>query len=113
MWRSIKTQKFGTWLERQYLEWQYKLGRTRSRAEFARFLGISPALLSHYFSNLRKPSRKNIIKIAERLNPEIYDFFGLLRPDADFQFLASHWANLSAREKKEILDIVRKKQKQS
>lgn len=95
---------FDTWLEEQYLLWQQRQGKRTSLAQFAKYLGISAALLSHYMNGIRKPSEENVKKLADRLNPDIYDILGLQKPDSKLQFISRNWDRLSAQQQESLLE---------
>jgi hypothetical protein len=103
--------KFSSWLEQQYVQWQQQHGKRTKLIQFAKHLGISAPLLSHYMKGIRKPAGSTVHKLAQRLGPEIYDVLGLQRPDAQLVFISRNWSMLTEEQKREIVDKVKKNTK--
>ncbi|MCW5876508.1 MAG: helix-turn-helix transcriptional regulator [Anaerolineales bacterium] len=101
-------QELSAWLEQQYLAWQQKKGRRVTLTQFAKQIGISPALLSHYMNGIRKPTRENVHKIANLLGPEIYDILGHLRPDTKLQYISRNWGKLSTAQQQHLIEWMEK-----
>jgi transcriptional regulator with XRE-family HTH domain len=66
---------FTDWFNNKYLEWENKQGRRQTITSFAKYLGIRQPYVSNWLNGKYKPSGTNIVKIANKLGPEIYDFF--------------------------------------
>lgn len=96
--------EFSSWFETKYLEWQIRESGRKSVDKFSTYLGVSQPAVSSWLNGHRKPTGRNVEKLAEKLGPEIYDLLGLQRPDQDLQFLARHWHQLSDNLKKEITE---------
>jgi transcriptional regulator with XRE-family HTH domain len=97
---------FSRWLEQHFLAWQHRAGTRCTQADFAKFLGVSPVLLSHYLNGRRKPSNKVIVKLAERLDPTVYDLFALLRPDPGLRFISLNWHKVEPNTQAEIIGMI-------
>lgn len=106
--RMSQTNEFARWLEQSYLTWQHKHGKRATLAQFAAYLGISAALLSHYMNGLRRPSIDTAHRFAKRLGPEIYDLLGLQRPDAKLQFISRNWDKLTNEQQLRLIAEVEK-----
>lgn len=102
----MQPTKFSAWLEKQYINWLTQAGERRTQREFAAWLGISNALLSHYLRGSRNPTSDFLEKIAVRLGDEVYDVVALARPDILFRRLKHSWAHLTSEERKQIENIV-------
>jgi transcriptional regulator with XRE-family HTH domain len=81
---------FSALLERKYLEWQLQVGR-RSQQEFADYLGVKRPSLTMWMNGDHLPDGKNIDKVAKVLGPEVYDAFGLPRPDPNLMAITNRW----------------------
>lgn len=99
-----RTEDLSSWLEQEYLLWQQEQGKRATLAQFAKYIGISGALLSHYMNGIRKPSEENIHKLADRLSPDIYDILGLQKPDPKLQFISRNWTRLSTHQQESLIE---------
>lgn len=63
---------FSKYLENYYLNWQLKNGRASIR-EFSRWLDINHAQVIQWMNGRGKPGYKNIVKLAQKLGPEVYE----------------------------------------
>lgn len=97
---------FSEWLDNRYLEWQTRGGRRSTLTAFAKYLGISQSLLSRYLNDGVLPSIDTIPKLAEKLGPEIYNFFNETPPDPLLQYIARHWHELPAERQNQIREQV-------
>lgn len=101
-------EDFAKWLERKYIDWLREKGEIASQREFAEYIGIEPMNLSNYLNAKRRmPDPDSVMKIAEKLGPEVYDVLGLARPDPQLQKLTSMWHTLDQETKDRILAIAR------
>ena len=96
-------REFATWLESKFVSWMGETGKRRTLTDFAKYLGVSQSLLSHWLNGRYLPDRQNVSKIAERLGSEVYDLLGLQRPDPDIQWLVKLFGELDAQGKEELL----------
>jgi hypothetical protein len=103
-----ENHKFNHWLENEYLKWQQERGRRGRLVQFAKHLGISAPLLSHYLKGIRKPAGATVHKIAKQLGPEIYDVLGLQRPDPQLTFITRNWNKLTEDQRAELIDRIKK-----
>ncbi|MBX3002344.1 MAG: helix-turn-helix transcriptional regulator [Anaerolineales bacterium] len=104
----METLEFPAWLEQKYIEWQSARGKRATLAQFADHLGLSAPLLSHYLNGIRKPTRENTRKLAQRLGPEVYDILGLQHPDPKLRFITRNWSQLTAEQQQQLLAAAEK-----
>lgn len=104
----MEVVEFPAWLEQKYLEWQGERGKRATLAQFADYLGLSAPLLSHYLNGLRKPTKDNIRKIAQRLGPEVYDILGLQHPDPKLRFITRNWGHITVEQQQQLLAAMEK-----
>lgn len=73
-------------MTQEYIKWR---GSSRATVtEFADYLGISQSLLSQYMrKDGKKPNPKNLIQIAQKLGPAVYDVLSLPHPEDPFSHL--------------------------
>ena len=102
----MQPTKFSAWLEKQYINWLTQAGERRTQREFAAWLGISNALLSHYLRGSRNPTSDFLEKIALRLGDEVYDVVELPRPDPQLRKVKNAWPSLSKDQKTRIETII-------
>lgn len=97
--------KLGKWLETKYLEWQLEEGGRRSMDEFASYLGISRATVSHLIYGKRSPSPDMAYRLAEKLNDEtILDIMGLARTDPQMKELINLYDAVPQEHKVDAID---------
>jgi transcriptional regulator with XRE-family HTH domain len=82
------------WLNQKFLEWEKAQGRKQSYYAFARYLEVSQSGLGQWMTGGGSPSGGDLLNIASKLGPEIYDVLGLPRPNAEVQQLTVSFANL-------------------
>jgi len=82
------------WLNQKFLEWERAQGRKQSYYAFARYLEVSQSGLGQWMNGSGTPSGDDLLNIANKLGPEIYDVLGLPRPNAEVQRLTVSFANL-------------------
>jgi transcriptional regulator with XRE-family HTH domain len=94
--------RFTDLLERAFLEFRIRQTRQRlsvSLNSFANFLDFSPPIVNQWLSGNRLPTQGNveriIPKLVELLDLEVYDVFGLPRPDPDLLRLSRVWPRIS------------------
>ena len=71
---------FPQFLEKQYLEWQVKVGR-RTIVEFSAYIGVSQPILSMWMNGKKRPGTENIKLLADIFGVEVYDSLSLPRPN--------------------------------
>jgi len=99
--------EFANWLESKFLAWMGEAGKRRTLSDFAKYLGVSQSLLSHWLNGRYLPERENVSKLAARLGPEVYELVGMLRPDPDAQCLMGIFGELDEERKKELLQCAK------
>ena len=67
------------YLDSEYWKWQAG-DRRKTLIQFAEYLGVEYGALTSWMSGTRKPRRENIVKMAQKLGPSVYDATGLARP---------------------------------
>lgn len=75
---------FHDWINNKFIEWRgYNSGREGSKAEFARWLGISYKSLYKYFEkNGEVPkSHKVINKLIKKYGSEVYEILNIQAPE--------------------------------
>ncbi len=82
------------WLNQKFVEWEKSQGRKQSYYAFARYLEASQSGLAQWMTGSSVPSGEDLLNIAGKLGPEIYDVLGLPRPNAEVQRLTVSFANL-------------------
>lgn len=71
------------WLAKKFNEWEKTQGRSQSYYAFARYLEVTQSGLSQWMTGVGVPSGEDLLNIASKLGPEIYDVLGLLPPKAE------------------------------
>lgn len=100
-----RVKSLGDWLNSQFVEWQQHEGKRKELAEFAVYLGVHPVNLSRWMSGAAKtPSDENIVTLAAKLGPEIYDVLGLPRPDERLGKIIEVWGRLSEAEREALAE---------
>ncbi len=94
------------WLKLKFAERQAAQGQPMTRRAFADYLGLDPTYLHKFMQGKNHPGRANVIKIAARLGPEIYDLLGLERPEPDLEYVLAQWEALSASARRAITDLI-------
>jgi len=82
------------WLNAKFNEWEKMQGGRQSYYAFARYLEVGQAGLASWMSGNGVPSGDDLIAIASKLGPEIYDVMGLPRPNVEVQRLTVSFTNL-------------------
>lgn len=97
--------KLAKYMEDQFVKYRMKHGFMKSQSDFAAWIGISQANINRYINGVQMPSIPKIIKIAEKLGPEIYDVLDLQRPmpkDKMLNEMMNDWHILNSDQKKSI-----------
>lgn len=81
---------FSEFITKKYIDWRGdETGNKKSISRYARdVIGVTPQLFSEWMNRGKKPDRKNILKLAEKLGPRVYDVLGLPRPPVDISLNA-------------------------
>jgi len=102
----MRSTKFSAWLEQKYISWLSEAGHLRTLKDFAGWLGIGNAVLSHYLRGSRKPSADQLEKIADKLGMEAYDLLDQPRPDPVLVKIKTRWDKLNEEQKRKIEEIL-------
>ena len=105
----MQPTKFTQWLEKQYIAWLHETGERRTQRQFATWLGITPALLSHYLRGSRRPMGEFLDAVAERLGDEAYDMAEVERPDPLLRKMKGKLGKLSLAQREKIDQILDEK----
>jgi transcriptional regulator with XRE-family HTH domain len=84
------------WLNQKFNEWEKTQGRSQSYYAFARYLEVSQSGLSQWMTGGGTPGGEDLLALASKLGPEIYDILGLPRPNAELQRMTVSFASLPA-----------------
>lgn len=81
--------------------------RPASQAEFALWLGVNPQTYTRLINGHSLPKLDNMIPIADRLGPEVYDICGIPRlapSDPKFQRILDEWHGMSSKEQHRLIE---------
>lgn len=82
------------WLNTKFAEWERAQGRKQSYYAFARYLEVSQSGLQQWMVGGATPGGDDLLNIAGKLGPEVYDVLGLPRPNAEAQRVTVSFASL-------------------
>jgi transcriptional regulator with XRE-family HTH domain len=82
------------WLTNKFNEWEKSQGRSQSYYAFARYLEVSQSGLAQWMTGGSAPSGEDLISLADKLGPEVYDVLGLPRPNTEVQRVTVSFASL-------------------
>jgi hypothetical protein len=82
------------WLNQKFNEWEKAQGRKQSYYAFARYLEVSQSGLGQWMVGSSTPGGDDLLNIASKLGPEVYDVLGLPRPNAEVQRVTVSFASL-------------------
>lgn len=82
------------WLNQKFAEWEKAQGQRQSYYAFARYLEVSQSGLAQWMTGNSVPGGDDLINIAGKLGPEIYEILGLPRPNAEMQRVTVSFASL-------------------
>lgn len=75
---------FSEWITKKYIEWRGdSVGHDRSITDFAKSVGVSQSLMSHWMNGDRAPSSHKTISKLGAIYPEVYEVLGIDRPQVD------------------------------
>ena len=83
--RNMATVK--DWLNQKFIDWEKAQGGRQSTYAFARYLEVGQSGLASWMSGNGAPGGEDLLSIANKLGPEIYDVIGMPRPSAEAQRL--------------------------
>ncbi len=84
------------WLNQKFSEWEKAQPRKQSYYAFASYLEVSQSGLAQWMMGAGVPGGSDLLSIATKLGPEIYDVMGLPRPSAEVQRLTVSFNSLPA-----------------
>lgn len=67
----------------KFIEWEKSTKRRQTYSAFARYLNVKTPTLTQWRLGGYVPSGENLIKVADKLGPEVYKAIGLPAPDLD------------------------------
>jgi hypothetical protein len=82
------------WLTARFQEWEKTQGGKQSYYAFARYLEVSQSGLGQWMNGAGTPGGDDLLNLANKLGPEVYDVLGLPRPNAEVQRLTVSFASL-------------------
>ena len=98
-------------LTEKYLEYVNQRRRKVGDNEYARYLGVSVGSYNQWINGNRLPSYDNVIKLAAKLGPRVFDVLGYERvmvvADPQLIFIAERWRLLDNETREQIKDHVR------
>ena len=94
------------WLNQKFIDWEKAQGHRQSYYAFARYLEVSQSGLGQWMVGTGVPSGDDLLSIANKLGPEIYDVLGLPRPNAEVQRVTVSFANLPADIRERLTDAI-------
>jgi transcriptional regulator with XRE-family HTH domain len=103
-----KTQRFGHWLTRKFLDLQSQSGHPWTVTEFAGYLECPQSSISRWMQGKSLPDEARTDKIATKLGDEIYDLVDLPRPDPDLRRIEAMWPMIKEERKAYILKVIEK-----
>jgi transcriptional regulator with XRE-family HTH domain len=98
-------------LTEAYLDYVNQRRRKVGDNEFARYLGVSVGSYNQWINGNRLPSYDNVIKLAAKLGPRVFDVLGYERvmvvADPQLLFIAERWGLLEHDTRQQIIDHIR------
>src|SRR5512142_2270255 len=94
MVRNLPMATVKDWLNQKFVEWEKAQGHKQSYYAFSRYLEVSQSGLGQWMIGNGAPSGDDLLNIANKLGPEIYDILGLPRPNAEVQRLTVSCASM-------------------
>jgi hypothetical protein len=82
------------WLTQKFEQWERDQGGRQSYYAFARYLEVSQSGLGQWMVGAGVPAGDDLLNIAKKLGPDVYDLLGLPRPNADVERLTVSFASL-------------------
>lgn len=77
MSRNVEIKR---WLNEKFLEWSQEEGERKTIREFSIYLDVHESLLARWMAGKILPGNENVIKLANKLGPIIYDLLEWERP---------------------------------
>ena len=111
MEESEKLNQLQALLTEGYLEYVNQRRRKVGDNEYARYLGVSVGSYNQWINGNRLPSYDNVIKLAAKLGPRVFDVMGYERvmvvADPQLIFIAERWRLLEHETREQIIGHVR------
>lgn len=111
MEESEKLNALQALLTEKYLDYVNQHRRKVGDNEFARYLGVSVGSYNQWINGNRLPSYDNVIKLAAKLGPRVFDVLGYDRvmviADPEIIFIAERWGLLENDTRKQIIEHIR------
>jgi hypothetical protein len=82
------------WLTQKFRDWEQAQGRSQSYYAFARYLGVSQTDLVLWIEGNALPKGDEVLLLADKLGPEIYDTLQQARPNTQNQRMAAAFPGL-------------------
>jgi len=101
--RNNEVPKF---LEKKF--WEWRAGERRTQKEYAKFLGVEPAALSHWINKKRHPDYESCELLSKKMGDGIYVASGYLPPDPDLKKIVYSWEKLDEDARNQISVVVEK-----
>lgn len=86
--------KLSEWLTNKYHAWETTQGKPQSYYAFARYLDVAHSNLTLWISGNALPEGDDLVKLANRLGPEIYDILIKPRPASQVKTMNAAFYNL-------------------
>lgn len=99
----------GQLLKKVHVTRSTELERVITQKELAEWFGIDYPLFNHYYNDVRAPTDEiNLIKLADKLGPQVYDVLGLARPDHRLAEIRAAYDAIPEQDRDELVAWVRK-----
>lgn len=79
--KQAELAAIAAWLNQAFIQWQAQQGARRTIRDFGEYLGVEYSLLTKWLKGVAAPGNENVIKLGNRLGPQIYDLRGWPRPE--------------------------------
>ena len=111
MEEAEKLNQLQSLLTEAYLEYVNQHRRKVGDNEFARYLGVPVGSYNAWINGNRLPSYDNVIRLAVKLGPRIFDILGYDRvmvvADPQIQFIADQWRHLERDTRDQIIEHIK------
>jgi len=105
-----KLNRLQEYLTEEHIGYMQERKRKVTDSKFAKYLGVSTASYNQWVNGNRMPSYDNVIKIAARLGPEIFDIMGYDRiavsNNPDIMLIVDSWRYLDNETREQIIDHI-------
>jgi transcriptional regulator with XRE-family HTH domain len=99
-----KKEKFETWFNKKWAEWDAREGRRTIQQELADYLGISRESVAYYAHGRKFPEGENLRRLARKFGPEVYEILGIEDGFAQFPPLLAVRLRGASKEINELLN---------